>query len=36
MAKLVWTGPSLQDLEGITNYIALDKSGAARIHGYSH
>ena len=24
MAKVVWTGPALKDLEVITNYIAMD------------
>jgi plasmid stabilization system protein ParE len=30
MARLIWTDPALSDLEGIADYIALDKPDAAR------
>lgn len=30
MAKVVWTEPALQDLDEITEYIALDKLSAAK------
>lgn len=30
MARLIWTEPALNDLEIITEYIALDKPDAAR------
>ena len=30
MAKLIWTEPSLQDLDAIADYIALDNPLAAR------
>jgi toxin ParE1/3/4 len=30
MARLIWTEPALQDLDGIADYIALDKPDAAR------
>jgi len=30
MARLIWTEPALSDLEGIADYIALDKPDAAR------
>ncbi len=29
MARLIWTGPALSDLEGIAEYIALDNPVAA-------
>lgn len=30
MAQIIWTEPALLDLEGIAEYIALDKSRAAK------
>jgi toxin ParE1/3/4 len=30
MARIKWTGPALNDLDKIAEYIALDKPGAAR------
>ena len=30
MAQLIWTEPALSDLDAIADYIALDKSDAAR------
>lgn len=30
MAKIVWTEPALRDLDGIAEYIALDKYSAAQ------
>jgi toxin ParE1/3/4 len=30
MARIIWTEPALQDLDGIADYISLDKPGAAR------
>ena len=30
MAELIWTEPALSDLEAIADYIALDKTEAAR------
>jgi toxin ParE1/3/4 len=29
MARIIWTEPALQDLEGIADYISLDKPTAA-------
>jgi toxin ParE1/3/4 len=29
MAEIIWTEPALNDLDGIADYIALDKPGAA-------
>ncbi len=30
MARIIWTEPALQDLDGIADYISLDKPEAAR------
>ena len=30
MARIVWTEPALQDLDGIADYISLDKPEAAK------
>ena len=30
MAKIIWTEPAISDLNGIAEYIALDKAGAAK------
>ena len=30
MAQIIWTEPALQDLEEIAEYIALDKTAAAK------
>jgi toxin ParE1/3/4 len=30
MAQVIWTDPALQDLNGIAEYIALDKPSAAK------
>ena len=30
MAKIIWSGPALADLDAIADYIALDKPDAAR------
>ena len=30
MARIIWTEPDLQDLDGIADYISLDKPEAAR------
>ena len=30
MARIVWTEPALQDLDGIADYISLDKPAAAK------
>ncbi|MFM8720113.1 MAG: type II toxin-antitoxin system RelE/ParE family toxin [Chthoniobacterales bacterium] len=29
MARIIWTEPALQDLDGIADYISLDKPAAA-------
>lgn len=30
MARIIWTEPALQDLDGIADYISLDKPDAAK------